>query len=61
MKPCFWPARCFSSYRRARGIKQSVLPDFYVGAHAAVAHCPVLTRDVSLFRTHFPTVQLITP
>ncbi len=57
----FLAGKVFLSYRRARGIKQSVLPDFYVGAHAAVAHCPILTRDVARYRTYFQTVQLIAP
>ena len=57
----FLAGKVFLSYRRAHGVKQSVLPDFYVGAHAAVMHCPILTRDVARYRTYFPTVQLITP
>ncbi len=57
----FLAGKVFLSYRRARGIKHSVLPDFYVGAHTAVMHCPILTRDVARYRTCFPTVQLITP
>src|SRR5271156_6328303 len=43
----FLAGKVFLSYRRARGIRRSVLPDFFVGAHAAVAHCPILTRDVA--------------
>jgi predicted nucleic acid-binding protein len=57
----FLAAKMFLSYRRARGIRRSVLPDFFVGAHAAVVHCPILTRDVARYRTYFPTVRLITP
>jgi predicted nucleic acid-binding protein len=57
----FLAGKAFLSYRRARGIRRSVLPDFFVGAHAAVAHCPILTRDVARYRTYFPTVRLITP
>ncbi len=57
----FLAGKVFLGYRRARGIKQSMLSDFYVGAHAAVMHCPILTRDVARYRTYFPTVQLITP
>jgi predicted nucleic acid-binding protein len=53
--------KVFLSYRRAPGIRRSVLPDFFVGAHAAVAHCPILTRDVARRRSYFPTVRLITP
>jgi predicted nucleic acid-binding protein len=57
----FLAGKAFLKYRRARGTKHSVLPDFYIGAHAAVMQWPILTRDVSRFRTHFPTVQLIAP
>jgi predicted nucleic acid-binding protein len=48
-------------YRRSRGTKRSVLPDFYIGAHAAVMQWPILTRDVSRYQTYYPTVPLITP
>ena len=44
---------------RNRGTKHGVLPDFYIGAHAAVMQWPILTRNISRFRTHFPTVALI--
>ena len=57
----FLAGKVFLNYRRARGNKTSVLPDFYIGAHAAVMQWPVLTRDVGRYRTHFPTVTLITP
>jgi predicted nucleic acid-binding protein len=57
----FLAGKVFLSDRRARGVKQSVLPDFYMGAHAAVMHCPVLTRDAARYRSYFPTVQLIAP
>ena len=57
----FLAGKVFLNYRRGRGVKQSVLPDFYIGAHAAVMQWPILTRDVGRFRTYFPTVSLITP
>jgi predicted nucleic acid-binding protein len=57
----FLAGKVFLKYRRARGIKQSVLPDFYIGAHAAVMHWPILTRDVARYRTYYPTVSLISP
>lgn len=57
----FLAGKVFLNYRRARGTQHSVLPDFYIGAHAAVMQWPILTRDVGRFRSHFPTVQLITP
>ncbi len=57
----FLAGKAFLRYRRSRGTKRSVLPDFYVGAHAAVMRWPVLTRDVARCRTYFPTVSLIAP
>src|ERR1700730_5733573 len=57
----FLAGKVFLNYRRNRGTKQSVLLDFYIGAHAAVMQWPILTRDVGRYRTHFPTVSLITP
>lgn len=57
----FLAGKVFLSYRRSRGTNQSVLPDFYIGAHAAVMQWPILTRDAGRFRTHFPRVPLITP
>jgi hypothetical protein len=58
----FLAGKAFLTYRRSRkGTKQGVLPDFYIGAHAAVAGMAILTRDVSRYRSYFPTVKLITP
>lgn len=58
----FLTSKAFLNYRRRRqGTKQSVLPDFYIGAHAAVGGFTILTRDVARYRTYFPTVNLIAP
>ena len=57
----FLAAKVFLEYRRARGTKQGVLPDFYIGAHAAVMKWPLLTRDARRYQRYFPTVRLITP
>mgnify|MGYP001028433769 CR=1 FL=1 len=57
----FLAGKCFVSYRRSGGTRRSPLPDFYVGAHAAVAGLSLLTRDVSRYRTYFPTLKLIAP
>ncbi len=53
--------KAFARYRRAGGIKTNVLPDHFIGAHAAVAQLPLLTRDRRRYATYFPSVQLITP
>jgi predicted nucleic acid-binding protein len=57
----FLAGKAFLRYRHGRGIKRSVLPDFYIGAHAAVMRWPLLTRDVGRYRTYFPSVRLIAP
>jgi len=58
----FLAGKAFLTYRRSRkGTKESVLPDFYIGAHAAVGGIAILTRDVSRYRSYFPTVELIAP
>ncbi|MEK6608867.1 MAG: type II toxin-antitoxin system VapC family toxin [Myxococcota bacterium] len=57
----FLAGRCFLQYRRRGGVRTSPLPDFYVGAHAAVAGMALLTRDAARYRTYFPTLKLIAP
>jgi len=57
----FLAGKCFMAYRRKGGEKSSTLPDFFIGAHAAVAKIPLLTRDVSRYRTYFPRLKLIAP
>jgi len=57
----FLAGKAFMSYRKRQGVKTNVLPDFFVGAHAAVTESAILTRDVGRYRAYFPTVTLITP
>lgn len=57
----FLAGKCFSAYRRKSGGKRSTLHDFFIGAHAAVAQIPLLTRDVSRYRTYLPRLKLIAP
>ena len=57
----FLAGRVFHAYRRRGGSRTGVLPDFFIGAHAAVASLPLLTRDAARYRTYFPTVDLIAP
>lgn len=57
----FLAGKAFMQYRKQRGAKTGVLPDFFIGAHAAVLDLPLLTRDTSRYATYFPKVQLITP
>ncbi len=57
----FLAGKAFLRYRRSSGTKHGVLPDFYIGAHAAVMQWPILTRDAARYRSYFPTVDLIAP
>lgn len=57
----FLAGKAFIRYRKSGGIRTGVLPDFFIGAHAAVRELPLLTRDVRRYRTYFPTVTLIAP
>ncbi len=57
----FLAAKAFASYRAAGGAKSGVLPDFFIGAHAAALGMPLLTRDARRYRTYFPDVRLISP
>jgi predicted nucleic acid-binding protein len=57
----FLAGKCFVKYRRRGGERRSPLPDFYIGAHAAVARLGLLTRDPSRYRSYFPGVALFAP
>lgn len=57
----FLAGKAFLKSRQSSGTKHSVLPDFFIGAHAAVRHWPILTRDTRRYRAYFPTVQLVAP
>lgn len=57
----FLAGKCFLQYRKKGGGKRSPLPDFFIGAHAAVLGIPLLTRDASRYRTYFPKLKLIAP
>ena len=57
----FLAGKVFLKYRKRGGVKRSPLPDFYIGAQAAVLDLQLITRDISRYRSYFPTVNLITP
>lgn len=57
----FLAGKVFMAYRKRGGTRRSPLPDFFIGAHAAVENLPLLTRDISRYQTDFPTVDLIAP
>jgi predicted nucleic acid-binding protein len=57
----FLAGRTFQRYRSRGGLRSNVLADFFIGAHAQILGCPLLTRDVRRYRTYFPDVGLISP
>jgi predicted nucleic acid-binding protein len=57
----FLAAKAFVAYRSRGGRRSSTLPDFYIGAHAAVAGHTLLTRDAARYRTYFPTLAVSAP
>lgn len=57
----FLAGKCFLDYRRRGGLRSAPLPDFYIGAHAAVENLALLTRDVARFQTYFPKVEILSP
>ncbi len=57
----FLAGKCFQRYRRRGGARTSTLPDFYIGAHAAVSGLALLTRDAARYRSYFPRLEVISP
>ena len=57
----FLAGKAFLKYKKKKGAKSSPLPDFFIGAQAAVLDIALITRDVSRYRTYFPRVKLISP
>jgi predicted nucleic acid-binding protein len=57
----FLVGKSFLAYRRRGGAKRSPLPDFFIGAHAAVAGYQLMTRDPTRYRTYYPKLALIAP
>jgi hypothetical protein len=57
----FLAGKAFLTYRQRGGTRRSPLPDFLIGAHAAIAGYQLLTRDVPRYRTYFPRLRLIAP
>ncbi len=57
----FLAGKCFLAYRRRKGLKTAPLPDFYIGAHAAVSDLILLTRDAGRYRAYFPRLKLMAP
>lgn len=57
----FLAGKAFVFYRRRGGTRTTPLPDFFIGAHAAVEQLPLITRDPSRVQNAFPTVRLVVP
>jgi predicted nucleic acid-binding protein len=61
LRAAFLAGKAYQQYRRRGGVKSNVLPDFFIGAHAAVQGCSLLTRDTRYYSAYFPTVPLLAP
>ncbi|WP_209304254.1 type II toxin-antitoxin system VapC family toxin [Pusillimonas caeni] len=57
----FLAGKAFARYRRSGGIKNNVLADFFIGAHAAVSGLSILTRDIRRYKNYYPGIRLISP
>ncbi len=57
----FLAGKCFLAYRKRGGLRNTPMPDFYIGAHAAIEHLALLTRDAARFRTYFPRLEILSP
>ena len=57
----FAAGKAFARYRASGGLKRAPLPDFFIGGHAEAASLPLITRDTVRYRSHFPSVVLISP
>lgn len=57
----FLAGKAFARYRRAGGARTTVLPDFFIGAHAVVSEMSLLTRDPRRYAAYFPSIELISP
>jgi predicted nucleic acid-binding protein len=57
----FLAGKCFLDYRKRGGVRTTPLPDFYIGAHAAIDRLALLTRDNGRYRTYFPKVEILAP
>jgi predicted nucleic acid-binding protein len=57
----FLAGKVFLDYRRRQGPRHTLLPDFYIGAHAAVQNYALLTRDTGRYRSYYPTVRMVSP
>ena len=57
----FLAGKAFLKYKKGKGVKKSPLPDFYIGAQAAVLDFTLITRDVARYRTYFPSIRLVSP
>ena len=57
----FLAGKCFMQYKNNEGVKRSPLPDFYIGAHAAITKRPLLTRDTNRYKTYFNNLEIIAP
>ena len=61
LEAAFLAGKCFIEYKKRDGKKSSILPDFYIGAHAAITKRPLITRDKGRYGTYFNNLEIISP
>ncbi len=57
----FLAGHAHANYRQAGGTREAILPDFLIGAHAAVTRRALLTRDPRRVASYIPGTSLIAP
>ena len=57
----FLAGKTFLKYKKVGGTKTSILPDFFIGAHASILKIPLVTRDKKRYRSYFPKLEIISP
>jgi predicted nucleic acid-binding protein len=57
----FLAGKCFMQYKKNKGTQCSTLPDFYIGAHAAITNRILLTRDTKRYKAYFNNLEIIAP
>jgi predicted nucleic acid-binding protein len=57
----FLAGKAFFSYKKNEGVKNNPLPDFFIGAHAAILSVQLITIDIQRYKAYFPTIKLISP
>ena len=57
----FAAGSAFIEYRRRGGMRPAILPDFLIGAQAAMRGWSLVTRDRKGYASYFPNLTIIDP